>query len=986
MPTLLEYLSRDENRWGIQVLQQTLALLSNVPLRLIDREKVMEEASRVGQAVGSGGGDFLRELGSDILAHSRDHRIWVTAPLKIHPLMDYLRRDQTWVACERMFVCDWLAGLANGQQVAESKSYFSDEMTVAACGIEIGDFSGFLVAGPVFTAPLVNDSPPNFHETVGRFVEKVMQAYGDLGIDHDLLPNEMNLRGRSTGWMYRNCLMEDTALLAKMLTNIFSLPYDPQTMPDFKNVSYNVLAQTVYLLDKDLAPGERRLPGMKDGDRLLTQLDRREHIVLEATLSESRWNYSLWQDAKLGPKRISIRGSIENDSATLQDAEDTALRKAGELGQSFAYRFHGYAGQKVKRLSRWLHSAFGVISADLDPNEPALEEAYRGLAGRIERLFNADMVSVFLYDHPSETLVPKLIHVQGQHATHEDRSRLSHKATALMREAADDKDGKRKQSISYRAVDTLQPRYCKAFFPDEQTPDRVSDPAGETILNLYMGPVVGRSAMAVPIMINGLVFGVLEIEGCRPYQFRRDFLQLAQEIADILGPFLYQREMLANLAKINEIALDEKAKDEDRHRRICEHAARIFLADSAALWIPPLARPMDYELKGYFNRDDWDSILTEGSGTYLLGEETDDSPAIRATRLRATEDRYIFFTRLAEWEKEFPGWRDRHPLRKRSAEKFEHIAVVPVVDHRSQRPLCALTLYYAGKDKGCPDPSARRWQYTARFMADYVAITVAAINTRRRVEDQMLRILGHEIDNLQRNVGYIGKAVIAAWKSAEREEGQRWLDDLEGTIEWMTRFTKLYRQDEFRKLVASGSSPIEFLYSEGYMDDHAIKMGSGPEKISLKFHLLGHGMHFLSKYSTGQKWDLDLDQLDDSFIVIRKEPFTTIIINLLLNAVRYGKTYILFRAEKKEDHFRISVINDGKCLKDSAEEDEIWGFGIRGSNKENVQGTGAGLHVVSAMARILQLTANCRIQPEQSGGCRFEFFLLLPFSRFLPSK
>ncbi|MEW6351811.1 MAG: ATP-binding protein [Thermodesulfobacteriota bacterium] len=987
MALLVEYALSDGNRWGIQVILQTLSLLSNVPLRLLDWERTLQMEHEVHP------GPFLGEMDAKTAEEykGRENSGWVTAPVRIHPLVDCLRRNKYWLAGERRFVRRELDKSQPNGDVLGPISYFNDSMKVAAVRMKFpsaDDFSGFLVAGPVFTIPIHGEKPVNFGKTVEAFVVNVVDDYGRLGFEHDFDPNDLRLRGRATGWIYDQCLVDDARLLGDIVTDILTLQHDPQQIPLIKNVTYYRLAQYVHLLHKDLAPQAQSLSMLRSGDKLLFLLDQTGEVALEAALTESAWSLALIRDPKIGEKRVFVKGSLESHPQALRETEALIVKKIGQMGQSLAYRFHGYAGQKVRRLWSRLQNEVGVTELDgyvckpAIEKKPDIEKSYHELTRRIEGLFSCDLVTVYLYNRPVKTLIPIAAHIQPP-LSPETRSEYLKKERASMEEAASDMT-KRERSVSYRAVDTGLPRFCKALFPGNGQPES-ADPPGEYLLDPYLTRLKGRCAIAVPMNVNGLIFGVLEIVGSQPYQFREDFVQLAQGIADMLGPFLHHREMLSALAKINEVALDEQMEGWEKHKVICERAASIFLADACTLWIPPLGRPNEFELSATFNRPDTETWVKTSTAPYVLSEDMKWSMLIQAFDNRRRDRGHFFLNNVDEWARKHKEWIDQHPLPRSVREKYQYTAVVPVVDPKTGKNLCALSLYYVSDNGGISKPEADRWQYTARFMSHYIAISIAAINTRSQVEDIMHRILAHEMRTLRDVVGYRAKALKKAASSPEKSDVDVACEDLDRSLGLMRKFADFYRPERFIELVKSGKPPIFFLYSKEY----GIDIDESETELNLGAFLDRHTQNYMEN-SYPANWETNFGQVADALVKIKQDQFLIVYLKLLENVVKYADpgTVVRVGLERREDCFEIDVRNRAICLPES-ERLRLGGYGIRGSNVGQKQGTGLGLNIAHVLSQNQGI--GLKLPPDMShtrepGLCDFTFRLVLPFSTFLVAK
>ncbi len=993
MAKLLDHLQEKQTTWPIQIIQHAISLLSNVPLRILDWNKLVEIQPKPVKPV------FMPKQNevSDTLYEPE----WVTVPRTIHPLADYLRRSSPeWKAFGRLLYRYWLNG-AKSKTVGPEK-YFHDEMKVAATKLELGEQTQwYLIGGPVFTYPLHEGPGEKFTERVTKFVDEVLNAYED--VSHSLDEHEMVLRGRSTGWLYEDCLKDDTEFLGKVFEAILNAECDLCTDNTIKNSEVNNLAQAAYFLFKHLRSLTVDVPSLDRLESATFLLGRGSPVLgLVATPHNGVWNLALRQISDPGPRRLTLSFSADVDAESAENAEIAVTKAFGERSQAYAYRYHGYAGQKVKRLSRWLHNEFGIISADIEGmgssqaaekawkeakthREEALETKYRELCRRIAELFNADVVSIFFFDHAGNKLEAKKVFfpLDLEESTRERWKKVEHD---LMEKAANNQV-KRLKSIAYRAADTK----AVQFVPEHHPKKGDENPADRQVLNPYPAEYERKSAIAVPMLINGLLFGVLEIDGFSLNQFRQDNIHLAEEIADIIGPFLYQREVLAALSAMNAVVLDENRTDDQRYREVCRQAARVFLAEASALFMPPLGTTEDLvlELGAWHNRSDWDKYFEDNVDKYYLTKSMQDSPVIHFL----TSQHADIFNRvsLQDWETMNPGWTERSPLRKYTMLHYSYLTIVPVRDPRSGKKLCALSIYHSDKNQEARHlPLEKRWTPVAEFMSYYVAVAVAAVHTRRDVEQKMLQLMGHEINALTNNLSRKTKAMADTLKGElpkqQKQKFERLNTEMNSSLRFMQRFTKLYRTDPFRKLVASGRDPVEYLIVE----DTGL-FETEPEIVDLGIFV----ENIIEPYETTTRViNKQLEAFKGLKVALRKQAFEVVLRNLLDNADKYtprDKSFSVI-GTINDQAMHISVVNQGRCLADRREELRIFEYGFRGSNTstEDPGGTGLGLNVVRTICRMLGIVLLDEIKHIPEGElelqCSFTFTLKLRKERFPTSR
>ncbi len=984
MAILLEHLLQERNRWAIQVIQHTVSLLSNMPLRLMNWQKMAMWDPGPEQE------SFLHHISDTDLAFYKKRRNtpWITTARNIHPLVDYLRRNWTWLACERQFFRRWL-GEANGA-VCGPERYFTDDMRVAAYRLNLKDiFEGFLVVGPVFARPLEMELWPGLTRVVDRLVEKVGEEFEGHQVENTFDDHEMRLRGRGTGWVYQECLKDDAEIVGNTLKAIFETEIEGE-IGLVRNRAYNTLAQIAYLLHKE--PSLITNAAGKAGacEELLFRMDRNNNLVLRALPGNDSWRFSLFVYTGLQDKRVRVRLKPPCDPGAELGIEKKLIKATGELVQSFAYRQHGFMGQKVKRLSRWLHNTFGVISAELQKNgegntgkyrEPPEKDEYRELARRILELFCADMVSIFIYHHAETKLKAKIVSFQ-QELDEKKRADWQNAEYLSMAKASNDRQ-LRQRSIAYRAADKKEEQFCQALL-FEGTGRAVAVPADQLILNPYPEPFERRSAIAVPMLVHGLLFGVLEIDGFCQYQFRRDSVQLAQEIADIIGPFLYQREVLRGLSALSESVLNDEKPTEKKYTGICEVAAQVFLANASVLFMPPGQRVNEFSLVASYNRDDLKPLIAK-EGYSLRGLE-DDSPVIQAFQ----SGRYFNRLSIRELEEKYPGWRDRVPTRKSTAELFSHLTVIPIRDPRNpnSEDLCALSLYYVhGAEGNMPaNLLSERWEPTAQLMSLILAMSVGAMHTRRIVEESTRRFFTHEVMAVTNGIQRVGQKLVDL---AEKKLGPTpdqltiiadYQDDLQVFGQHLRKLSLLMREDRIEKLARSASASIyEVILREDYGD--SVSKEEIIENLGTFLFRIADGY-----WKPPHEFRINISEdVHHTSITTRKFLLDRMFRELLENATKYTAEPhpIEVQAKVGERAIEISVSNIGECLESREEKLRIFEWGFRGHNARAITGGGLGLHIVRTASQILECEVHDNIETA-NGLCRFTFQIILPREVFAP--
>ncbi|MCK5256632.1 MAG: GAF domain-containing protein, partial [Deltaproteobacteria bacterium] len=238
-----------------------------------------------------------------------------------------------------------------------------------------------------------------------------------------------------------------------------------------------------------------------------------------------------------------------------------------------------------------------------------------------------------------------------------------------------------------------------------------------------------RSAISVPLTINRHPWGVIEIAGLSPNQFRWENQNLLSDLVEIISPILYQHLVLKSLQELNQNIFHHITPLEN-YNKICDIISRIFFAGAATLWLPDMEKPEIYKCVGAFNRPDITKKLHEAIDLLtFLSEDTSDSLAARSL----TVDKPFLYElinkkkHLKNHQKELPGMgfkgRLAYPLRN-----FE------------KKVLGVFSLYYK-HDISFGDV----WHPTFRFISQFLSLLFEAMQAEQDWERSIRQTIAHEV-------------------------------------------------------------------------------------------------------------------------------------------------------------------------------------------------------------------------------------------------
>jgi signal transduction histidine kinase len=255
--------------------------------------------------------------------------------------------------------------------------------------------------------------------------------------------------------------------------------------------------------------------------------------------------------------------------------EFEAQRRDRISDESFTcWQLHKYESFII--LRNWLNSQFGLLPReDSGANDDAIRRDQDRLARFIARIFLANEVTIYraAYGDPKP---PLLRFGAFSDAEHEPEKKLDNMQRHMARIAQVEKE--RKESISYRALDTNTARYVKYFDLKtgkyEPEDERISAPESSGW---------GSSTVAVPIRVNGLVWGVLELVSNRPDNFPLTVRAKIVETTTLLSSSLFVHSIIRIISTIADIVFRSGEDVNHKAGLVCQRLQELFLAETVAI-------------------------------------------------------------------------------------------------------------------------------------------------------------------------------------------------------------------------------------------------------------------------------------------------------------------------------------------------------------------------------------------------------------------
>jgi signal transduction histidine kinase len=972
-----------QSLWALQVIFHDLSILGSVPVRLINREKIFKGLPDLnGWNVASSEEmvTFLRTVPIKLVEHftRRENSPWITRASNVHPLVEYLRNNSHWLAWEHCLVGHWLQNASReGLPLLLTRDYFRREMRMAAWPLRVTDqLDGFLVTGPLFM-PADRNSAEDFYETrTSVFIEGVLRGFIEAGIATQFEAAAMHKLAATRDWVRGSLLESKTIMLGNVCQCLANMQVKKSRKPPtLSRSTFNSMVRIAYMLHIEHVIEKVRHEPRGDGTIISFRIPHRNNqFLMKAMWGQGRWNLTLEQEQ--GSCLTQPTVEVEHKTCSGFMEECALERLLDEVDSSYAMLQHSYANELLIRLETWMKTSFGIVASHghglrLEPR--AFDMQYRMLCTKMRTLLTADVSAIYFYDHAQGRLIPKVLDCEGK-LDELERERLLKSLTGFMETVAKQED-RRDRSIAYRAADTVSPRFCRAYHEDAEK----IDPQGEGMLKWNEPFKDCLASMALPLTVNGRVFGVLEIGGKVAHQFRYEDLVLAEHVANVMGEFLYQKEVWTTIAWLSEVALDLGRTDEEKYRYICKGFAQTFLADASSIFIRLHGKPDRYVQEAWYNRPDLDSQIKNGIEKLCLHKEIRDSPSVAA--FESQGDRAFMHFDMIEHERHFPEYKQRLPQRQGVGTEYRHLVVIPVRHAETGEIRCSVSLYFKQSQTGpSPCPLTSHWEPTARFMAHYAALLVTAIQSRRLADEQVRNMLQHELKQIVGSISNLGMAIIDEVRKEMpgriKESMEFKCRALESMNDVMNRL--LYKvqgvqrgEVDERERSEFPDGPSDRIFGKGCGSDELVDLRDLCRNVSSALQS-GIAKKGVSYEYIGPKVG-PVGKLDP--VLLHR-----IVQNLFGNAEKYAlrNSKITVQIEITRRLVKLSISNDAKALANNQEKYFLFLPGFRGTNSNSEEGDGAGLAYAQLWANQLGGSLAVEVVPVEPGVSRFVFALSFP--------
>ncbi len=666
-------------------------------------------------------------------------------------------------------------------------------------------------------------------------------------------------------------------------------------------------------------------------------------------------------------------------------------------------------------LRQWLSDHFGVLTGIF--NDKKLDEPQKvenQLAARIMEFLQADIATIYRYDYGDEWL-----ETLGLYSGEKQRNQWFKLVPDYMKQAGKKKETEeypieREHSICYRAIDSRTIKFCRVFNPKTE----VATPSRERLLlpPKDSGLKSHESGIAAPIAVYGRPWGVLEILGTRPHQFRWDDRHFVNELSHQLATFFYHQWFLRKLHELNKIAVDKKTTDIG-YNEICHCLAEMLLSHGVALWVLN-AQDRYYTCAGTYNRN-WE-VPKEEKITFEDKNEV------------------INFTRQAMQDKSWLGWWEgtigEEPLgsawknEKRNqgiAERgIRHLCCIPVYSQRhNDLPNDNIVLAFIVLYNKIDSKYDTRWKHLFRLVSRYAAVVFEAMQEQDEQERRNRSSIQHElkaqIDRISDRVTYLRESnnnllsLLDTLPETQRYASRQYHASQSGILSTNSLDILEWYIDKYKHLTAELSkSENEFKKHKLIIRDMEVQLERASGVIALlrqdKFseylgtnspivasaqarrdneppQWLNMRQQFNEAFRTSwQKWkkkrlSLEYTASKEISILFHEQNLSHVLENLCDNAVKYSleNMEITASAELAPYSMNLTISNMGQCLGEG-EEYSIFEDSYRGANSTEQLGEGMGLFIVRGICELYGVELSYRGVPKQEGICEHNFILSFP--------
>lgn len=253
-------------------------------------------------------------------------------------------------------------------------------------------------------------------------------------------------------------------------------------------------------------------------------------------------------------------------------SETYALAYAEAMEISFQ-NWKGYVAESLGQLRNWLAAGAGPPA---ETSEVPGNNFGRRLARYMAALFDAYECTIYKVGYQRGRAKLSAIGAFSSDSRGEDR-------LLLMQRHMESVAGSPLQnnSISFRCLADNRVQYCQYFDYAQRTALPADQPI--TFPHSSLHNFWGASACAIPIRVNGILWGVLQLIGRRPHSFPDLVRSRAEEACSIVSSQLFRSETINSIYNINAAVGSQRGVTHDAKLIVENSLSRLFGAKTFAI-------------------------------------------------------------------------------------------------------------------------------------------------------------------------------------------------------------------------------------------------------------------------------------------------------------------------------------------------------------------------------------------------------------------
>ena len=992
--TYKDYIGDDV--WPIQVLQEDISCALDIPLRIYNYDKAklfwsktchknndffrkfpdLNKFNQYATQVAKDPGNGIKLLAADTLLWSQiltedERSYWLTSQSHPHPLCLAFYQHEIW--CWWEFFWFYYNLVIIKQNIDEqgcgelSYGFYGKHLNVAFTPIQHRK-GNLLVAGPSWKVTERANGAAFDTKRVNPMVNGFLSALQNVGKKSLYDKARLNRSGNSRYPLETSDLLDRLIEASITLNSILSAEIPRKSeirrcdLVGFAEwtlftvrlakttLSYMALPEAdfniAFRLDHSLKPGQPKAESSWVHTRWLK--DETGQLIPNHILQHQppNWEASM---GKTQPRVLSYLGNTHrNQQEILSDI--SIGKQLGRFLSEVSTRKDFVRLESLFTLRGLLNDRFGVLTAVSSKEaEKTVERESKKLCRWAAGFLSADVVTLYQYKYDQQALCT----IGLYHGT--DKYRDWEKKVPKYMERSGSDFLLRQQSICYRAIDSVEVHSSRftRFFNEK---NGVAVPEDEPLLSPPDGLHSATSVIASPITVYGRPWGILEVSGFHPYQFRWDNRRFTEELAELLSTFYYHQFLLTRLHELNKVFSDNNMSLDAKYDALCHNISDIFLSTGASIWLLEPEQEDRFQCMGCHNRDSLKERIRDGNdklSMYLHRHST------LSQVLKKIGGDIWWHGTIGEGILD-SNWISQAHNSDLNKQGIQYLTIIPIRDESDIGVMATVSLY--NKDSNKFDD---RWENLVSLVTRHLRLLLSALRDQQDWERRARSVISHEmksqVGNIQDraiNISHL-YSECPNIKADKKDRMDILIEDLHTYSGDLNRTLSILTREDFKKLLLQGADPL-FALAQGEIEQ------APAEKLNLRKQF---------NYAFRSTWSIQKDkglkihysgppQYKGPYIWMQAKHLREILDNLCKNTLKYSLHHQTIRAEITESTYilRFRLSNYGACLK-SNNTARLFQDGVQGDNAvaEN-DGEGRGLFLVRGLCELYGIQIKYNIE------------------------